>query len=82
MALSLMRSGHSQPPKLRQAYVACGFLAVRCQNGYLIMTGVFAGGELAEEDMAEFTMAVQEAFFDAKHKNKAKYGKKNKSGRE
>lgn len=41
------------------------------------INGLFAGGTLAEEDMAEFTMAVQEAFFEAKKKNKKKYGKKN-----
>ena len=40
------------------------------------INGLFAGGELAEEDMAAFTLAVQEAFVDAKRKNKAKYGPK------
>ena len=40
------------------------------------INGLFAGGDLAEEDMAAFTLAVQEAFVDAKRKNKAKYGKK------
>lgn len=44
------------------------------------INGLFAGGELAEEDMAEFTMAVQEAFFDAKRRNKKKYGKKKDDG--
>lgn len=42
------------------------------------INGLFAGGSMAEEDMAEFTMAVQEAFFEAKQKNKKKYGRKNK----
>lgn len=44
------------------------------------INGLFAGGELAEEDMATFAMAVQEAYFDAKRKNKKKYGRKQEGG--
>ena len=40
------------------------------------INGLFAGGELAEEDMAAFTLAVQEAFVDAKRRNKDKYDSK------
>lgn len=34
------------------------------------LTGLFAGGELAEEDMDAMTRAVQEAYWDAKEKNR------------
>lgn len=36
------------------------------------LTGLFAGGELAEEDMDAMARAVQEAYWDAKEK-KHKY---------
>ncbi len=46
------------------------------------INGLFAGGEMAEEDMDEFMKAVQECFWKAKEKNRAKYGrKKSESGR-
>lgn len=41
------------------------------------INGLFASGELAEEDMATFAMAVQEAYFEAKRKNKKKLRRKN-----
>lgn len=34
------------------------------------LTGLFAGGELAEEDMDAMARAVQEAYWDAKEKNR------------
>lgn len=34
------------------------------------LTGLFAGGEMAEEDMEEMVHAVQEAYWIAKKKNK------------
>lgn len=36
---------------------------------------LFAGGELSEEDKAKVFNAFQEIYFDAKQKNKEKYGK-------
>lgn len=44
------------------------------------LTGLFAGGEMAEEDMDEMMLAIQEAYVIAKKKNKKytpkKYRKK------
>lgn len=37
---------------------------------------LFAGGELSEEDMTKVHNALEEIFWDAKRKNKEKYGKK------
>lgn len=34
------------------------------------VTGLFAGGEMAEEDMDELMLAIQEAYVDAKRRNK------------
>ena len=34
------------------------------------LTGLFAGGEMAEEDMDELMLAIQEAYIDAKKRNK------------
>lgn len=34
------------------------------------VTGLFAGGEMAEEDMDELMLAIQEAYIDAKKRNK------------
>lgn len=34
------------------------------------VTGLFAGGEMAEEDMDELMFAIQEAYVDAKKRNK------------
>ena len=34
------------------------------------MTGLFAGGEMAEEDMDALMLAVQQAYVDAKRKNR------------
>ena len=34
------------------------------------VTGLFAGGEMAEEDMYELMLAIQEAYIDAKKRNK------------
>ena len=34
------------------------------------LTGLFAGGEMAEEDMDALMLAVQQAYVDAKKKNK------------
>ena len=34
------------------------------------VTGLFAGGDMAEEDMDTFMLAVQQAYVDAKRKNK------------
>ena len=39
------------------------------------VTGLFAGGDMAEEDMDELMLAIQEAYILAKKRNK-KYGKK------
>lgn len=39
------------------------------------LTGLFAGGEMAEEDMDELMLAIQEAYVDAKRRNK-KYAPK------
>ena len=38
------------------------------------LTGLFAGGEMAEEDMDALMLAIQEAYVDAKRSNK-KYGR-------
>lgn len=47
------------------------------------LTGLFAGGEMAEEDMDEMMLAIQEAYVIAKKKNKKytprKYRKKSGS---
>ncbi|MBO6054608.1 MAG: helix-turn-helix transcriptional regulator [Oscillospiraceae bacterium] len=40
------------------------------------INGLFAGGDMADEDMDEFMRAVQECFWKAKEKNRQKYGKK------
>ena len=40
------------------------------------INGLFAGGELAEEDMDRFLLAVQQAYIDAKRRNKKKYSPK------
>ena len=32
--------------------------------------GAFSGGEMAEEDMDELMLAIQEAYIDAKKRNK------------
>ena len=40
------------------------------------VTGLFAGGELAEEDMDEFVRAVQEAYWDAKRIAREKFTRK------
>lgn len=34
------------------------------------VTGLFAGGEMAEEDMDEFMLAIQEVYVDTKKRNK------------
>ncbi|MCM1288390.1 MAG: helix-turn-helix domain-containing protein [Clostridium sp.] len=34
------------------------------------VTGLFSSGEMAEEDMDEFMLAIQEAYIDAKKRNK------------
>lgn len=34
------------------------------------ITGLFAGGEMAEEDMDELMLAIQEAYIDAKKRNR------------
>ena len=48
------------------------------------VTGLFAGGEMAEEDMDELMLAIQEAYIDAKKRNKKytpkKYLKKSEGG--
>ena len=41
------------------------------------VTGLFAGGDMAEEDMDELMLAIQEAYILAKKRNK-KYAKTNK----
>ena len=38
--------------------------------------GLFAGGDMADEDMDEFMRAVQESFWKAKEKNRKKYTRK------
>lgn len=45
------------------------------------VTGMFAGGEMAEEDMEAMMFAIQQAYWDAKQKNKkyAPKGTKKKS---
>lgn len=49
------------------------------------LTGLFAGGEMAEEDMDEMMLAIQEAYVIAKKKNKKytpkKYRKKSGSAK-
>lgn len=40
------------------------------------VTGLFAGGEMAEEDMDELMLAIQEAYVDAKKRNKKYTSKK------
>lgn len=40
------------------------------------LTGLFAGGEMAEEDMDELMLAIQEAYVDAKRRNKKYMPKK------
>ena len=40
------------------------------------INGLFSGGDMADEDMDEFMRAVQDAFWNAKDKNRKKYGKK------
>ena len=37
------------------------------------ITGLFAGGQMAEEDMDALMLAVQEAYVEAKKKNREKY---------
>lgn len=39
---------------------------------------LFAGGELVEEDKDEVFRIISELYFDAKKKNREKYGRKNK----
>lgn len=34
------------------------------------ITGLFSGGQMAEEDMDVYMIAIQKAYFDAKEKNK------------
>ena len=46
------------------------------------INGLFAGGELAEEDMDNFLLAVQQAYIDAKKRNKKKYSPKKNSKEE
>ena len=44
------------------------------------LTGLFAGGQMAEEDMDALMLAVQEAYVEAKRRNREKYApKKNRS---
>lgn len=38
--------------------------------------GLFAGGDMAEEDMDVFMKAVQDSFWKAKERNRAKYTRK------
>lgn len=40
------------------------------------ITGLFAGGEMAEEDMDELMLAIQEAYIDAKKRNRKHTPKK------
>ena len=39
------------------------------------LTGLFAGGQMAEEDMDALMLAVQEAYVEAKRRNREKYAK-------
>ena len=44
------------------------------------LTGLFAGGQMAEEDMDALMLAVQEAYVEAKRRNRETYApKKNRS---
>ena len=44
------------------------------------LTGLFAGGQMAEEDMDALMLAVQEAYVEAKRRNREKFApKKNRS---
>lgn len=44
------------------------------------LTGLFAGGQMAEEDMDALMLAVQEAYVEAKRRNREKFTtKKNRS---
>ena len=44
------------------------------------LTGLLAGGQMAEEDMDALMLAVQEAYVEAKRRNREKYApKKNRS---
>lgn len=40
------------------------------------INGLFAGGDMADEDMDEFMRAVQESYWKAKEKNRQKYTRK------
>ena len=40
------------------------------------LTGLFAGGQMAEEDMDTLMLAVQEAYVEAKRRNREKYAPK------
>ena len=40
------------------------------------VTGLFAGGDMAEEDMDDFVKAVQEAYWDAKKAAREKFTRK------
>lgn len=40
------------------------------------VSGLFAGGEMAEEDKDEMMRAIQDAYWISKEKNRKKYGKK------
>lgn len=40
------------------------------------ISGLFAGGDMADEDMDEFMRAVQESFWKAKERNRKKYTRK------
>ena len=42
------------------------------------VTGLFAGGELAEEDLDEFMRAVQDAYWTAKENNRKRFAKASK----
>lgn len=44
------------------------------------VTGLFSGGEMAEEDMDELMLAIQEAYVDAKKRNKKYTPKKHLKG--
>ncbi len=46
------------------------------------VTGLFAGGQMAEEDMDTFMLAVQQAYVDAKRKNKKYTPKKYRKDQE
>ena len=43
------------------------------------ITGLFAGGDMAEEDMDTFMKAVQDAYWQAKEKNRQKYSRNSSS---